>query len=107
MVKMGFNEKGGAKAMTLKYFVRVTDERTGTQIWVSDDSEEKEVVVKYGRRLAQAFFRSDLSVRKTEGYLDPTWEVSAKGIKKSLHVDVMRKYIEDDGISLRLEEHCK
>lgn len=91
----------------LKYFIRVIDDRVNQQIWVSDDFEDRELTLKYGRRIAQGFGRSDLSVLKNEGYLSPKWEVSAKGIKKSLHVDIMRKYFNTDGTAIRLEEHIK
>ena len=75
------------------FYIEVTDERVDLDppyVWQSEVYETKEEAVKAGRRLAQALGRSDISILLNSGdYLNPNWEKSAKGVKKSLHVDIM------------------
>ena len=89
------------------FFVEITDEREAdlesSRIYQSCEFATKEEAIKFGRQLAQKIGKSDISFMKdinTCHYLKPTWEYSAKGVKKSLHVDVMVKeyYSETDEI---------
>lgn len=99
-----------------KYYIEVTDERVeeGQQyIYQSCIFENKEEALKFGRRLAQSFGRSDISMLRrdldTTDYLDPDWEFSAKGAKKNLHIDlmVMEYFNNDEEYEIYIEEMIK
>ena len=88
--------------MKEQFYVEITDERVDLDppyVYQSCTFGTKEEAVKFGRRLVQKIGRSDISFlrdKETKQYLNPDWEYSAKGVKKCLHVDVMRMEIYND-----------
>lgn len=97
-----------------KFYVEITDERVDLDppyVYQSCVFDTKEVAVKFGRRLVQKIGRSDISFLKdkeTKDYLNPNWEYSAKGVKKCLHVDVMKmKFYDEDSYDIDIEEKLK
>ena len=100
--------------MKEQFYVEITDERVDldpSYVYQSCTFDTKEEAVKFGRRLVQKIGRSDISFLKdkeTRDYLNPNWEYSAKGVKKCLHVDVMRmEFYDEDGYDIYVEEDLK
>ena len=94
------------------YYVEVTDDRVDLDppyVWQSEEFEDKEEARKLARKIAAAFNRSDVSMLKpNEDYLNPDWEVSAKGVKKHLHVDVMlMEWYDTGGYDIFIEDCIK
>ena len=75
--------------MKEQFYVEITDERVDLDppyVYQSCAFGTKEEAVKFGR------------------HLNPNWEYSAKGVKKCLHVDVMRMEIyNDDAFGIEYE----
>ena len=97
-----------------KYYIEVKDGRILrdpitlkkiSYIWQSSDYEDKREALKAARRLAQGFYRSDISPLLTSGELNPNWERSAKGVKKYLHVNLMCR--DEENFDLHIEENVK
>lgn len=100
--------------MKEQFYVEITDERVDLDppyVYQSCTFDTKEEAVKFGRRLVQKIGRSDISFLKdkeTRDYLNPNWEYSAKGVKKCLHVDVMRmEFHDEDDYEIYVEEDLK
>ena len=61
-------------------------------IWQSVRFTSKEDALKLARKVAASFGRSDLSYlvgKEYTSFLNPEWEVSAKKMKRNLHVFLM------------------
>ena len=100
--------------MKEQFYVEITDERVDLDppyVYQSCTFGTKEEAVKFGRRLVQKIGRSDicfLKDKETRDYLNPDWEYSAKGVKKCLHVDVMKmKFYDGDSYDIYVEENLK
>ena len=78
-----------------EFYIEVTDKRVDLDppyVWQSETFKTKEEAEKFGKKVAESFRRSDLSYltqKNPYAYLNPRWEVSAKGIKTNLKVDLM------------------
>jgi len=100
--------------MKEQFYVEITDERVDLDppyVYQSRTFDTKVEAVKFGRRLVQKIGRSDISFLKdkeTKDYLNPNWEYSAKGVKKCLHVDVMKmEFYDEDSYDIYVEEKLK
>ena len=75
------------------FYVEVTDDRVDLDppyVWQSQWFDNESEAAKLARKVAGSFGRSDLSLILSDGdFLNPDWEVSAKGVKKHLHVRIM------------------
>jgi hypothetical protein len=94
------------------YYVEVTDDRVSLDppcVWQSEIYEDRTTALKAGRRLAQEFGSSNISTLLTKGdYLNPNWIKSAKGVKRSLHVDLMIvKYKTKENYDIEIEKNIK
>lgn len=100
------------KIIKMQYYVEVTDDRVDLDppyVWQSETYEDRTQALKAGRRLAQEFGSSNISTLLTKGdYLNPNWIKSAKGVKHSLHVDLMiMKYKTEEEYDIEIEENIK
>ena len=81
--------------MKTEYYVEVVDKRVDLDppyVWQSESFATKEEALKLGRKVAASFRRSDLSYllqKNPYAYLNPAWEVSAKGVKSNLQTRLM------------------
>lgn len=78
------------------YYVEVTDDRMNSSypryIWQSVEFDSRENALKLARKVAASFGRSDLSFlvgKEYTSFLNPEWEISAKKMKRNLHVFLM------------------
>ena len=98
--------------MTQQYYVEVTDERVDLDppyVWQSEVYDDRTTALKAARRIAAGFGRSDIKPLTTTGdYLNPNWEISAKGVKSALHVDLMKmEWYNKDSYDIKIEESVK
>ena len=101
-----------AQIIKTRYYVEVTDERVELDppyVWQSEIYEDRTQALKAGRRLAQEFGSSKIQTLLTKGdYLNPLWAKSCKGVKRYLHVDLMKmEYYSEDGYDISIEENIR
>ena len=94
------------------YYVEVTDERVDLDppyVWQSETYEDKKIALKAGRRLAQEFGSSKIQTLLIKGnYLNPLWVKSCKGVKRYLHIDLMKtEYYSKNSYDISIEENIK
>ena len=99
---------GDKKILFTKYYVEVTDDREDMDppyAWQSEVFDTVKAAVLLARKIAASFGRSDISMILQAGdFLNPQWDKSAKGVKKHLHVDVMKmEYTSSDTYDIGLE----
>lgn len=99
-----------AQIIKTRYYVEVTDERLNPPyIWESEVYEDRTQALKAGRRLAQEFGRSQIQMLLTKGtYLNPLWVKSCKGVKRYLHVNLIKmEYYSENSYNISIEENIK
>ena len=88
--------------MKTEYYIEVTDKRVDLDppyVWQSEPFSSEEEALKFGRKVAASFKRSDLSYllkKNPYSYLNSGWEVSAKGIKSNLKTYLMVMVFSED-----------
>ncbi len=100
--------------MKQEFYIEVTDKRVDLDppyVWQSEPFATKAEALKFGRKVAASFRRSDLSYllkKNPYSYLNPNWEVSAKGVKTNLvtHLMVM-DWINKDEYEIGFLENIK